>query len=134
MTGNMRAKFSPASNKLIAAEILFDTGNIASQLQLLDAPKLDRSEELASKNELGAAVTAAEAQAVANEADALLDSLQMPQLGSAVPSAITVLPNTQPVETSTAVSVTSSDKEDSSDESVEDVSSHAVLHQVKVES
>mmetsp|Transcript_4045 Transcript_4045/g.6323 ORF Transcript_4045/g.6323 Transcript_4045/m.6323 type:complete len:694 (-) Transcript_4045:1167-3248(-) len=134
MTGNMRAKFSPASNKLIAAEILFDTGSIASQLQLLDAPKLDRSDELASKNDLVAAVAAAEAQAVANEADALLDSLQMPQLGSAVPSAITVLPNTQPVETSTAVSVTSSDKEDSSDESVEDGSSHAVLHQVKVES
>lgn len=134
LKGNMRAKFSPASNKLIAAEILFDTSSIASQLQLLNVPKLDRSEELASKSELVAAVAAAEAQAVANEADALLDSLQMPQLGSAVPAAITVMPTTQPVGTaSAAVSVTSSDKDDSSDESVEDGSSHAALHQVKVE-
>mmetsp|Transcript_1185 Transcript_1185/g.1815 ORF Transcript_1185/g.1815 Transcript_1185/m.1815 type:complete len:700 (-) Transcript_1185:200-2299(-) len=134
LKGNMRAKFSQASNKLISAEILFDTGSIAPQLQLLNAPKLDRSEDLASKSDLIAAVAAAEAQAVANEADALLDSLQMPQLGSAVPVAITVMPTTQPVGTaSAAVSVTSSDKDDSSDESFEDGPTHHMLHQLTVE-
>lgn len=113
---------------LISAEILFDTGSIAPQLQLLNAPKLDRSEDLASKSNLIAAVAAAEAQAVANEADALLDSLQMPQLGSAVPVAITVMPTTQPVGTaSAAVSVTSSDKDDSSDESFEGSFATSVL-------
>jgi len=120
LKGNMRAKFSPASNKLISAEILFDTGNIATHLQVFDAPKLEHQVE---KSEL---VAAAAAQAVANEADALLDSLQMPQLGSAVPSAITVMPSTGAVRVnSVAVSVTSSDKDDSSDESLGEGSSPA---------
>mmetsp|Transcript_3177 Transcript_3177/g.3738 ORF Transcript_3177/g.3738 Transcript_3177/m.3738 type:complete len:701 (+) Transcript_3177:296-2398(+) len=119
LKGNMRANFSPASNKLISAEVIFDTGNIATQLQFLDSPKLEHNHEEIIKCEIDAA---AAAQAVANEADALLDSLQMPQLGSAVPSAITVMPSTGLVGmNSTAVSITSSDKGDLSDDSLDGV-------------
>lgn len=110
----MRAKFSPASNKLVSAEIMFDTGNIAAQLQLLDSPRVEFINHEQTNCDAVAAAAAA-AQAAANEADALLDSLQMPQLGNAVPSAI-VMPSTA-MET-TAVSV--SDKDDSSDEGLGD--------------
>jgi len=60
--GSMRASFSPASNKLISVDIMFDTGAITTQLE-----------------RLGVNTTAdAAAAAAAHEADALLDSLQMP--------------------------------------------------------
>lgn len=96
--GMMRAKFCAASNKLISAEMMFDTGSVATQVSS-ETPD-------------------AAAQAAAHQADALLDSLQMPHLSATVPSAITVgsHPN------STAVSVSASDKGDlSSDESTEEV-------------
>jgi hypothetical protein len=64
--GSMRSSFSPASNKLISVDITFDTGAITSQLE-----RLGVSIE---------APDAAAAQAAAHEADALLDSLQMPQV------------------------------------------------------
>ena len=102
----MRAKFSPASNKLISAELVFDAGNVASQVvnHLMVHTSTDACDEVAA--------AAAAAQVAANEADALLDSLQMPHLDM-VPAAITLLPHS-----TTAVSVTSSEKEDgSSDES-----------------
>jgi len=113
--GNMRANFSPASNKLISAEIQFDTGSVVDQLQDLIVPKID-DEHLGSDLCDGVATAAAQAalNAAANEADALLDSLQMPQLDASVPSAISVASGS-----SAAVSVTSSEKSDcSSDESI----------------
>jgi hypothetical protein len=111
LKGNMRAKFSPASNKLMSAEITFDTGNVAAQLQLLDAPKGDLSEGDLDNFDMQAEEDAA--QAAANEADALLDSLQMPQLGTAMPTAITVVSSSS--ERSSAANAVS-DKDDSSDD------------------
>mmetsp|Transcript_15058 Transcript_15058/g.21313 ORF Transcript_15058/g.21313 Transcript_15058/m.21313 type:complete len:755 (-) Transcript_15058:326-2590(-) len=115
LKGTMHAHFSPASNKLLSAKILFDTGCVKAQLQQLIVPQMLESADLNKGTDTcdAVAAAAAAAQAAANEADALLDSIQMPQLSAAVPSAITVLP-------STAVSITSSEKGDSdSDESVD---------------
>jgi len=66
--GHTRAKFCPASNKLISVVISFDTGAIVSQVNLIKKVKESSEAEAA----------AAAAQVAANEADALLDSLQMP--------------------------------------------------------
>jgi len=68
LKGQIRAKFSLASNKLISAVMRFDTSAIISQVNGI--AKLKES----------SLVDAAEvaAQVAANEADALLDSLQMP--------------------------------------------------------
>ena len=113
--GNMHAEFSPASNKLISAAIMFDTGRIAAQLQFIDGPKED-SHQLSDCCDVVAA-----AQAAAIEADALLDSLQMPQLGSNVPSAINFVSSTSDASGAHTVS----DKDDSSDEGFGDIlSSH----------
>ena len=51
------------------------------------------------------------AQVAACEADAILDSLQMPHMPTSVPSNVTLLPNSGPA------SITDGEKEDSSDES-----------------
>lgn len=106
--GIMRAKFSPASNKLISVELIFDPGSVASQLEAAKAHTLvtaDNCDEVAA---------AAAAQAAANEADALLDSLQMPHL-HAVTATTTVMPQSAAVKD--LLSVTCSEKEDgSSDE------------------
>ena len=66
--GQTRAKFCPASNKLISVVMSFDTGAIISQVDLINKVKASSEAEAA----------AAAAQVAANEADALLDSLQMP--------------------------------------------------------
>jgi len=66
--GNIRAKFCPASNKLISVVLSFDTGAIVSQINLINKVKESSEAEAA----------AVAAQHAANEADALLDSLQMP--------------------------------------------------------
>lgn len=66
--GHTRAKFCPASNKLISVVMSFDTGAIASQVNLINKVKENSEAEAA----------AAAARHAANEADALLDSLQMP--------------------------------------------------------
>lgn len=114
----MRAKFSPASNKLISAEIQFDTGGIVDQLQDLVVPMTDDDD---MESDLCDDVVTA-AQAAANEANALLDSLQMPQLDLSAHITVSVGPETS----STAVSVTCSDKSDcSSDESIEDRQQHS---------
>jgi hypothetical protein len=69
MRGSVRASFCPASNKLISASIMFDSGAVMSQLQeFLTIP--------------GSSSTA-DAQA-AHRADAILDSLQMPHINSGV--------------------------------------------------
>lgn len=65
MRGSIRACFCPASNKLLSANIVFDTGAVHSQM-----PELT--------NTYG---DAAAAQAASHQADAFLDSLQMPHLG-----------------------------------------------------
>ena len=63
--GLMKSSFSPASNKLITVDITFDTGTLVQQVQALaDAQKS----------------TTDAAMAAANDADALLDSLQMPPI------------------------------------------------------
>lgn len=111
----MRAKFSPASNKLISAELVFDTGSLASQLAAATAQALSSSDKCDE-------IAAAAAQAAAHEADALLDSLQMPS----VPSAITVMPFGRESKCAEAFSVTCSEKEEdaSSDESMTDIPEH----------
>lgn len=67
--GSMRSSFSPASNKLISVDISFDTGSIAYQLEHFGVSHTSQE-----------APNAAAAAAAAHEADALLDSLQMPQI------------------------------------------------------
>ena len=65
LKGSMKSSFSPASNKLITVDITFDTGTLVQQVQALaDAQKS----------------TTDAAMAAANDADALLDSLQMPPI------------------------------------------------------
>lgn len=66
--GHTRAKFCPASNKLMSVVVYFDTGAIVSQVNLIKKVKESSEAEAA----------AAAAQVAASEADALLDSLQMP--------------------------------------------------------
>lgn len=95
LQGNVTAKFSPASNKLISVALNFDTGIILSQMNHTfkyghcDIDDVDA------------------AQVAASEADAILDSLQMPHIATSVPSNVNVVP----------VSITDGEKSDSSDES-----------------
>lgn len=111
MKGTMRATFSPASNKLVCAELLFDTGAVTTQMKSLYVSPTPVVQEPCD-----AAAVAAAAQMTASEADALLDSIQMPQLAvDGVPPA-----QTQSSAAPSSVSITSSDKGESSDESVED--------------
>ena len=84
LKGNLKAKFSPASNKLISVSIHFDTGVLSSQVNsVFKSPDIDMSDEVDA---------AAAAQVAASEADAILDSLQMPHIehASSVPSNVTV--------------------------------------------
>lgn len=82
INGLMRAKFSPASNKLVSAEFIFDATNVATQLgHIKTRTSLDKCDEVSA--------AAAAAQVAAHEADALLDSIQMPALNS-VPVAISI--------------------------------------------
>jgi hypothetical protein len=62
--GSMKALFSPASNKLISVDMTFDTASIVLQVESMGI----------------VAMSDAAASAAAHEADALLDSLQMPQM------------------------------------------------------
>jgi len=96
--GSIRAKFSPASNKLISATIAFDTGSVTSLLR--------KANETVGCDVAEEAVDAA--QAAASQADALLDSIQMPRLSAPVPSAVTVVPP------SSSSASSSSDKDDES--------------------
>ena len=111
MKGNLKANFSPASNKLISVTMTFDTGVLLSQINHIFKASQGCNEE------------AAAAQA-ACEADAILDSLQMPS----VPSNVTVMPS---VVSAGAASITDVEKEDSSDgsngDSEEEVDTRALL-------
>jgi hypothetical protein len=107
----LKAKFSPASNKLISVSISYDTGIVISQLNQFKANEVG--------NEVGneEVDAAAAAQVAACEADAILDSLQMPHIEpSAVPSNVTV----QGGSFSDPASITDVEKDSSSDESNDD--------------
>mmetsp|Transcript_25793 Transcript_25793/g.44030 ORF Transcript_25793/g.44030 Transcript_25793/m.44030 type:complete len:745 (-) Transcript_25793:272-2506(-) len=62
LKGSVRATFSPASNKLISVDLEFDTAAFIAQIEAMGD------------------VSTTAAAVAANEADALLDSLQMPQI------------------------------------------------------
>ena len=110
----MQATFNAASNKLVCGELLFDTGVLASQHR-----KLSILPGVAQRACDAVAAVAAAAQMTASEADALLDSIQMPQVTTAT-SALPPLQSapqvvfTTPGVVSSAASVTSSEKGDSS--------------------
>jgi hypothetical protein len=77
LKGILRGKFSPASNKLLSADMSFNTGSILIQL-----PRV--------VNTQGQPDAATAAQDAANEADAILDSLQMPRLPSSVVATVPI--------------------------------------------
>jgi hypothetical protein len=86
--GCMRATFSPASNKLASAELLFDTGTVVSQIKAMKS-----QQSLCPVEETGA----------------LLDSVLPPVPSNSVP----ITPNTT---LPSSVSVVSTEKDASSDE------------------
>lgn len=91
--GHTRAKFCPASNKLISVVLSFDTGAIVSQVNLINKVKENSEAEAA----------AAAARHAANEADALLDSLQMPHFeppSAGLPGKINVIPSSSSASSS----------------------------------
>mmetsp|Transcript_2283 Transcript_2283/g.5011 ORF Transcript_2283/g.5011 Transcript_2283/m.5011 type:complete len:725 (+) Transcript_2283:605-2779(+) len=91
MKGLVRAKFSPASNKLLVAALSFDSGAVAAQIQ-------------SKKNSNGEEVTNAAAQAAASQADAILDSLEINHvhLNVVAPSDVSEKGNESSDEQSTA--------------------------------
>ena len=106
MKGNVRAKFSPASNKLISVVMTFDTGVIMNQVNHIMK---------ASDHDVDAA--AAAAQVAASEADAILDSLQMPHIEpSSIPSKINVVPPSSGSTTGSSIC----EKEEDMEEDKED--------------
>ena len=79
LKGVIRCAFSPASNKLVSACMTFNTGAFLSQIR--------------SKGNVERASEDSAAEAAASEADAILDSLQMPKFNTVVPSnVVTVVP------------------------------------------
>lgn len=64
--GQMKSSFSPASNKLITVSVTFDTASIIQQVEAMGDHAMSTTTDAAA--------------AAAHEADALLDSLQMPQM------------------------------------------------------
>lgn len=97
LQGNISAKFSPASNKLISVALNFDTGIILSQMN--HTFKYGHGD-----------IDDVDAAQAASEADAILDSLQMPHIATSGPPTLNVVP-------ASAVSITDGEKSDSSDES-----------------
>jgi hypothetical protein len=101
--GQIRAKFCPASNKLISAVMRFDTGAVISQVNCI--AKIKESSEVDAAE--------AAAQYAANEADALLDSLQMPHFEvPTIPAKINYVPPS---------SVSSANSDDNSDDDKDDL-------------
>ena len=81
----MRGNYSPASNKLLSAHITCDVTVLLLKLQKL------------TTNRPKASTTSAAAQAAANQANALIDSIQIP---IQVPSAVIVHPSSSSSEAS----------------------------------
>jgi CheY-like chemotaxis protein len=104
LKGVIRCVFSPASNKLVSACLIFDGGALVAQLGSKPTSEVTSPQETLDEA----------AQAAANEADAILDSLQMPQMNVLVPS------NMVSVVPSSSASEGSLDKGDSCDESFGD--------------
>ena len=96
----MRGKFSPASNKLLFANMLCDTGAILIQLQKFSGPSGKDSLECF------------DAHAAASQADAILDSLQMPRLPASVSTTFIVDPSSSSSEGSIDKSELDSDESD----------------------
>jgi hypothetical protein len=80
LKGILRGKFSPASNKLLSASMSFNTGSIHMQI-----PRIVNNQGKPEPTNYVVDAAAA-AQDAANQADAILDSLQMPRLPTVVPS------------------------------------------------
>jgi hypothetical protein len=80
LKGIIRGKFSPASNKLISSSISFDTGIVSTQLRM-------RTSAAVAAHPVEAQQETADAEAAA-QADAILDSLEMPHVDVLVPSSI----------------------------------------------
>lgn len=113
MQGNATAKFSPASNKLVSVALSFDTGAILSQINQV-------FKYTSSYHDIDE--TDADAQVAASNADALLDSLQMPHIAASVVVAANHNNNKAGVvPVVSAASITDGEKSDSSDESHSDV-------------
>lgn len=72
MKGTVRGTFSPASNKLLAATLSFDTGMVSSQVIGLKEHTAD---------------------VAASQADAILDSLDVPHLSVPIQSVSVVPPS-----------------------------------------
>ena len=83
LRGLVRAKFSPLSNKLISATMTFDTSAIVTHIQ--------RANSYIVSNPCDTSYDMLAAQVAANQADELLDSLQMPHIMKNVPSAVMVV-------------------------------------------
>ena len=79
MRGSVRASFCPASNKLLAANGMFDSGAVLSQLQEFVLIPATTS-------------YVADPQNAAHRANAILDSLQMPQLNKPTGVAPAIVP------------------------------------------
>ena len=79
LKGIIRGKFSPASNKLISSSISFDTGVVATQLRMRTNAAMTML--MSPQQETSDAEAAA-------QADAILDSLEMPHVDVLVPSSI----------------------------------------------
>eukprot|EP01083_Nonionella_stella_P282281 960587_1 len=125
--GCMRATFSPASNKLACAELIFDTGNVISQVKAI---KMEQQLQLQQQVTIPISVPVSiPSVCPIAETDALLDSV-LPQVPSMSPSPPPAAPtntnNTTTIQNApsdaaaalplpSSVSVVSTDK-DSSDE------------------
>jgi hypothetical protein len=79
MRGIVRGNFSPASNKLLAANVTCDTGAVLIQLQKFSGAPIQVDPTCFEA-----------AQVAAFQADAILDSLQMPRLPTTIPSPVIV--------------------------------------------
>jgi hypothetical protein len=123
MKGNVRAKFCPASNKLTSVVMTYDTGVIMNQVN-----------HIMKSLELDAAAAAVAAQVAASEADAILDSLQMPHIEpSSIPTKINVVPPSSGSTTGSSDGEKEDieeDKEDGDEMNAEGMTTESVLRRM----
>eukprot|EP00578_Thalassiosira_sp_NH16_P029671 CAMPEP_0181076734 /NCGR_PEP_ID=MMETSP1071-20121207/576_1 /TAXON_ID=35127 /ORGANISM="Thalassiosira sp., Strain NH16" /LENGTH=813 /DNA_ID=CAMNT_0023157933 /DNA_START=722 /DNA_END=3163 /DNA_ORIENTATION=- len=106
--GSMKSSFSPASNKLITVDVTLDTASFVRQVEAAAGGD-------AAVSARPSPATADAAAAAAHEADALLDSLQMPQIF--VDKKDVAVAHAAAAAVAGPVSVSSDDGERSTDES-----------------
>mmetsp|Transcript_25278 Transcript_25278/g.73144 ORF Transcript_25278/g.73144 Transcript_25278/m.73144 type:complete len:804 (-) Transcript_25278:488-2899(-) len=112
--GMMKANFSPASNKLNSAELLFDAGCIASQARnLITTPTVVTTSQILSSALSMTDKTSADVDMAVNDADALLDSLQMPHVTSA--GNMSTVVSTASMDGTTTPAISSCDEGEGSD-------------------